>query len=336
MIFIIPIILGAAALVTAGVGVSAGSDGVSKLQKAKKIGKSAEQRYKKANKSLEKKFQATQKFAEEYGQLQINVKINTIGRFVKFVRRIDQRISQRIGQNSSPSHQRFLEGVEGFSAEQFKEYKAEVLDAQSLAVGGLKVVGVASAASQGTLGLIGLFGTASTGTAISGLSGAAAWNATLAWLGGGSLAAGGGGMALGTVVLGGITVGPALMIGGFVLGGEGKKALTKAIEYAKEVNNKIAQLDKSKGFLGQVQRRIKELQYLINSLNSRAIKGLNELESRANFNPHLEEDAAKFREVLLLIKASSEIMKLPILDEKGKLTKATENLEENYRHLLEN
>jgi len=161
MIFIIPIILGAAALVTAGVGVSAGADGVSKLQKAQKIGKSAEQRYKKANKSLEKKFQATQKFAEEYGQLQINVKINTIGRFIKFISRIDQRIGQRLGQNSSQSHQRFLEGFEGFSAEQFKEYKAEVLDAQSLAVGGLKVVGVASAASQGTLGLIGLFGTAS-------------------------------------------------------------------------------------------------------------------------------------------------------------------------------
>jgi hypothetical protein len=211
-----------------------------------------------------------------------------------------------------------------------------VLDAQSLAVGGLKVVGVASAASQGTLGLIGLFGTASTGTAISGLSGVAAWNATLAWLGGGSLAAGGGGMALGTVVLGGITVGLALMIGGFVLGGEGKKTLTKAIEYAKEVDNKIAQLDKSKGFLGQVQRRIKDLQYLVHSLNSRAIQSLTELESRANFNPHLEEDAAKFREVLLLIKASSEIMKLPILDEKGKLTKATENLQEKYRHLLKN
>jgi hypothetical protein len=336
MIFIIPIILGAAALVTAGVGVSAGADGVSKLQKAEKIGKSAEQRYKKANKSLEKKFQATQKFAEEYGQLQINVKINTIGRFIKFISRIDQRIGQRIGQNSSPSHQRFLEGVEGFSAEQFKEYKAQVLDAQSLALGGLKAVRVASAASQTTLGLIGLFGTASTGTAISGLSGAAAWNATLAWLGGSSLAAGGGGMALGTVVLGGITVGPALMIGGFVLGGEGKKSLSKAIEYSKEVNNKIAQLDKSKGFLGQVQRRIKELQYLVNSLNSRAIKSLNELESGANFNLHLEEDVTKFREVLLLIKALSEIMKLPILDEKGKLTKATENLGGKYRHLLEN
>lgn len=49
------------------------------------------------------------------------------------------------------------------------------------------------------------FGAASTGTAISSLSGAAATNATLAWLGGGSLAAGGGGMAAGTAVLGTIT-----------------------------------------------------------------------------------------------------------------------------------
>ena len=45
------------------------------------------------------------------------------------------------------------------------------------------------------------FGTASTGTAISTLSGAAAQNAALAWLGGGSLAAGGGGTAAGQALL---------------------------------------------------------------------------------------------------------------------------------------
>jgi hypothetical protein len=327
MIFIIPIILGAAALITAGVGVGVGADGISKLQKAEKIGKSAEQRYKKAHKSLEKKFKATQKFAEEYGQLQINVKIKTIGRFVKFI--------QRINRNSSQSDLSFLEGFEGFSAEQFKEYKAEVLKAENFVLGGFKAVGVASAASQGTLGLIGLFGTASTGTAISGLTGAAAWNATLAWLGGGSLAVGGGGMALGTVVLGGITVGPALMIGGFVLGGEGEKALTKAIKYASEVNTKIAELKTSQDFLGQVQRRIRELQYLVNSLNSMAIQGLTELESQTTFDPNLAQDAAKFQEVLHLIQALSKIMKNSILDEGGKLTKATENLKEKYSNLLE-
>ena len=41
------------------------------------------------------------------------------------------------------------------------------------------------------------FGTASTGTAISTLTGVAAQNAALAWLGGGALSAGGGGMAAG-------------------------------------------------------------------------------------------------------------------------------------------
>jgi len=61
--------------------------------------------------------------------------------------------------------------------------------------------------SSTTLGLVGAFGTASTGTAISSLGGAAATNATMAWLGGGSLAAGGGGVAAGGIVLtGGVII----------------------------------------------------------------------------------------------------------------------------------
>lgn len=51
------------------------------------------------------------------------------------------------------------------------------------------------------MGVATTFGVASTGTAISTLSGAAATNAALAWLGGGALAAGGGGMAAGEAFL---------------------------------------------------------------------------------------------------------------------------------------
>ena len=61
------------------------------------------------------------------------------------------------------------------------------------------VAGVSTA--LGAWALVGTLGTASTGTAISTLSGAAASNAILAWLGGGSIAAGGGGIAAGTMVL---------------------------------------------------------------------------------------------------------------------------------------
>jgi len=57
--------------------------------------------------------------------------------------------------------------------------------------------------SAATFGLVSTFGAASTGTAIASLSGAAATNATLAWIGGGSLAAGGGGVAAGATILSG-------------------------------------------------------------------------------------------------------------------------------------
>lgn len=73
-------------------------------------------------------------------------------------------------------------------------------------------------------------GTASTGTAIASLSGAAATNATLAALGGRAIAAGGGGIALGTAVLGGATLGVGLLVGGIIFNFTGGKLSSKADE----------------------------------------------------------------------------------------------------------
>lgn len=322
MIFIIPIILGAAALGSAIAGVAAGADGVSKMQAAEKIGKEAQKRHERIRKSVEQDLQTTKKIAEEYGQLQLQVKSKTIGRFVTLVEKIGQRVSQ--------SDMHFLEGLDGISPQQIAEYKAAAFEAERFAKGGFKAVGAAYAAGQGTATLVGLFGTASTGAAISGLSGAAATNATLAFLGGGSLAAGGGGMALGTLVLGGITVGPALMIGGFVLDGQGEKALTEARKYEAKANTEIAKLDAFKDFLGQVQNRISELGTLVEAFNNRAMDGLTKLESRSFDRGR---DAAKFQQVALLIKALAEIMKTPILDSDGNLNSATANLQPKYRTL---
>ena len=77
---------------------------------------------------------------------------------------------------------------------------------RNMIIGGLSsVAGVAF--SAGVMGLIGTYGVASTGTAIATLSGAAATNASLAFLGGGTIAAGGGGVVLGTAILtGGVAV----------------------------------------------------------------------------------------------------------------------------------
>lgn len=79
----------------------------------------------------------------------------------------------------------------------------------------------------GSWALVTTLGSASTGVAISGLSGVAATNATLAWFGGGALAAGGAGMAGGAAVLGGLFAVPLVY---FAAKGSHKKA--KEVEAA--------------------------------------------------------------------------------------------------------
>lgn len=82
------------------------------------------------------------------------------------------------------------------------DYKmAAVKNAGAGAVGVGAGVAVAALGPTAAMGIATTFGVASTGTAICTLSGAAATNAALAWLGGGALAVGGGGMAAGNAFL---------------------------------------------------------------------------------------------------------------------------------------
>jgi hypothetical protein len=82
--------------------------------------------------------------------------------------------------------------------------KAADIDFEAGTVAAAGVIAGAGTATLGGSAAIAIamtFGTASTGTAISALSGAAAVNAALAWLGGGALVAGGGGMAAGSFLV---------------------------------------------------------------------------------------------------------------------------------------
>ncbi len=80
--------------------------------------------------------------------------------------------------------------------------EAMVKQAGTKAAGAGLGVAVASLGPTAAMGIATTFGVASTGTAISALHGIAATNAALAWLGGGTLAAGGGGIAAGKFILG--------------------------------------------------------------------------------------------------------------------------------------
>lgn len=99
-----------------------------------------------------------------------------------------------------------LSGVVGsiaYATIMFASGNMEGGDAARLATAG-SAGSLAGMATAGGLILVATtYGTAGTGAAISTLSGAAANSAAVAWLGGGSVAAGGGGMALGSIVMSG-------------------------------------------------------------------------------------------------------------------------------------
>lgn len=290
-------------------------------QKANELAKGAQERYERALASLKTEEAATNKLAEEYGELQLKVIKETIKRFVDFV--------ERTGRKASESEKRLLEGID-FTVKQIQEYKAAAIAAEQYFMAGAKAAGAAAAGYGGAITVATSIGVASTGTAISSLSGAAATNAMLAWFGGGAIAAGGGGMALGTVVLGGITILPALAIGGFFAAREGEKAMTKAIEYEAKVNKAITEINTAKKYSQKVKQRITELRDVFESINNYAVKSLNELESKP-FNA--KRDAEKFRQTGTLIKGLVEILKTPVLNSDGQLNLGTVNVIEKYRIL---
>jgi CHASE3 domain sensor protein len=92
------------------------------------------------------------------------------------------------------------------------EEAADAAKAAGLAAGAAGVgAAVGGTAAFALFTGVAAFGTASTGAAIGGLTGAAATSATLAAIGGGSLAVGGLGVAGGTAILAGLVVGPAVI-----------------------------------------------------------------------------------------------------------------------------
>lgn len=145
---------------------------------------------------------------------------------------------------------RTLDKVDKFNS----EFNSAIsVGAGSIAGGGLAV---------GSWALVTALGSASTGAAISGLSGVAATNATLAWFGGGALAAGGAGMAGGMAVLGGLIALPMIY---FAAKGSHKKA--KEVEEAKtKVEETISEIGKQIEALPLVLGTVKARKYEIGQL----------------------------------------------------------------------
>jgi hypothetical protein len=301
------ILVGVAAVAGAGSGLAGAVNavkGVRKLNGANGEAKRAKARYDEGEKRTQEAIDSLNERAAAYGEHQAQVAVTTIARFIEAVR--------RLGQGASSKDLAALEGFDRVSLE-IDDYEGVVTHANAFLAGGLKAAGAAVGAHQGAIGLAGLIGTASTGTALSGLSGAALTNATLAWWGGGSLATGGLGMAGGAAVLGTVTAGPAILISGLVLNGQGEKAKTKAAEFAAEVSVALAEQERLMAFLERVERRVDELDGLLGELDARARSGLERLEGSTRQDQSFAET---FRETAMLVHGVAEILRTPVVQQR--------------------
>ena len=237
----IPFIVGAIAAASAIAGVGAGVKGAMKMKGANDTIKNAKERNDQNIKRFENQNQITTDAMDALGKKELEI-ISSFQKFAETYEKIKNKpkfATINIGDAELPT----------YNPEDLKNASVGA----SVLLGGLggAAVGTAGgfAAAGATTAAVMALGTASTGTAIASLSGVAATNATLAAIGGGSIAAGGGGMALGSALLSGATLGVGLLAAGIIFNFTGSKLEDKAAEVEKQVDKAEAQINKICDFL---------------------------------------------------------------------------------------
>ncbi len=244
--------------------------------------------------------EAAQKRFDDLGTTRLNA-LETLGKAAKFLMRA--KVKER----------ELFEKLE-VTPQQLAKWELASIQAIDLVtiITKSSMSGITSASAA--YSLVGTLGTASTGTAISTLSGAAANNATLAWLGGGTIAMGGGGMSLGSIVLNSIVVGPALLASSFFVG-------RKAEEIATAVAQEVAKMDIAES---EINRQLKILETILQRVDELfkstvdVDKILTDLLAEAD--PENLEDAYN---VAKLAKSLGVLLDTAILDKNGNFIEET-------------
>lgn len=238
----LPLILGAAALAAAGFGAKKGYDGYQDQTEANDIVERAKSDYEDAKSHFDEANEITEKHLNNLGELQLKV-----GSDFKEFRTIAKTLLEKLEQAQAsdlnidfPKHQ--LDKIDGLAFSS-TAYLGELAKG---AVGG-------GAAAYAVYGGVMALAAASTGTPIAALSGAAAYNATMAAIGGGALSAGGMGMAGGAMVLGGVVAAPIIAIAGWAFASHAEEALSDAKKSRDEVEDSISKMDKAQNQLAKTR-----------------------------------------------------------------------------------
>lgn len=322
---IIPIILGAAAVSTGGWGIFKGTKAVSDNSKANDVNERAARLHKYITARLQEARDKSRDALDALGRKKLHMCEVPVGKFVKLFEKV---------QNINPDQFKGLDELANLKqggenlVSGFRELN---LMAESFAKGTLGGAIAGGAVAFGAYSAAGAFAAASTGTAIAGLSGAAATNATLAFFGGGALAAGGFGVAGGMAVLGGIVAGPALAIMGTVMGAKASANLDNARANLAKVQEAEAEINVMVTACNAITRRADLFTQVLIKLEALMFPQLYSLEyiietegcDFAKYKPESKNCIAALCSTAQAVKA---ILGTALLDEKGALVGKSEDV----------
>lgn len=262
----LPIFLGIGAAVAGATGIGAGLKGAKKMKNANDTVKLAQERHESNISSLESQSKITTFSMDNLGKKELEI-LKSFSEFSDIFEKIK-------GKPEFKSYDKNGVNIPKYDPEKLSQVSigAEVL------LGGIggAAAGTAGgfAAAGATTASIMALGTASTGTAIGTLSGIAATNATLAAIGGGSLAAGGGGIALGTTILGAATLGIGLLVGGVIFNFTGSSIANKSDNVWEEMLNAEKTINKIFSHLLQLERISRKYYESIYAVNEKYLSNL--------------------------------------------------------------
>jgi hypothetical protein len=270
----------------------------------------------------------------DFGTYRLHSLHSTVGRFLEYLDQLHQR-------NAHKEYE-ILAGL-SIDTQTLDEMKNVDMTASKV----LGTTGVATLAGAAAVfgtpvlvtGAVSSFAAASTGTAISSLSGVAATNATMAWLGGGSLAAGGGGMAAGAAALTAITAGAtavvAVLSAGTIVSVHYGKKLSEAKQYEKDVGVLAAGLEKAWAVMDGISQRVAELRDVTEELKWRTANQLDQLEELIpEFDFDDMHSVTVFNICGRFIKTMAELAQTPLFDQDGNLSTDSLTISAKVRTVL--
>lgn len=322
---LIPIVLGIGAVGSAIFGVSKGAKAISDNNEANDVNERARRLHDLIKARLQEARDKSRNALEALGKKKLHMCEVPIGKFVTLfekVKNIELAESEGLDElaNLKQGKENLVSG--------FRELN---LMATSFAKGTLGGAVAGGAVAFGAYSAAGAFAAASTGTAIAGLSGAAATNATLAFFGGGALAAGGLGMAGGMAVLGGIVAGPALAIMGAVMGAKASENLDNARSNLAKVKEAEAEVNVMVTACNAITRRADLFTQVLIKLEALMFPQLYSFESiidmeGCDFAKYRPESKKRVAALLSTAQAVKAILDTALLDDKGALTSKSEDV----------